>query len=208
MKDQPQPHDKLNFSPLSLVLSERTWRCLKADADANKVDPAAICTKIVAEYYDWRAEIEGGEPPVHPPWLFPHDDDMAALLHEPQPSFSVARAFANYPSRSVALTQAFVDASLELPGVTAVQVNRSIVFIPRFVRIDYIFSARAVLPGFLVSFYGSKADFKDPLQVLKLGPKSFVRARITNKDELDYCRPFLSQSYERRLQKAARGRQV
>jgi hypothetical protein len=127
------------------------------------------------------------------------DAVQAADSPTPQTAFEVAREFQNFPARSCELAQTFLAEALKFPGVEVRRHKRSIIFVPRFVRIDYLLSGRAPVHGFAVSFFGSIDEFDDPRHLLKAGPKSFVRIRITSERDLDYCVKFLPTAYELRV---------
>jgi hypothetical protein len=177
---------------LLALLPARTRRELENDAAASCASPLPIVVKIVSDHYDAFGRTGSEQQP-----------ERSGRRAPPQPEsnvpFQVAAAFPKYPPQSLKLAQAFVDEAVSLPGVEVRQRFRSIIFIPRFVRIDYVLSNRAPMPGFVVSFYGTVDQFDDPHRLLKSGPKSYVRARITSDDELDCCRGFLARAFENRL---------
>ena len=180
------------MSPIQVLLSDRIHELVVGEAAAQGVEPSQICGKIIADHYDTRAASKTHKKRLHRP---AGEND----LRQRDSSFRVEEAFPAYPPQSLRLAQAFIDEVAKLSGAEVRQRNRSISFMPRFVRIDYVLSGRSPVPGLVASFYGSGDQFDDPRGLLKSGAKSYVTARITSAAELDYCRPFIARAYENRF---------
>lgn len=175
---------------ITLYLPDAVSKWVKTHAHKLGVGMDAVCVKIISDsYYAQTAE---GDP-----------EHTSRGASEPAAEFDVARHFPSYPSQTVQLTQQFVNETAKFSNVRVAKHKRSIVFEPRFVHIDYPISARGRQPGLVVSFYGNKPEFDDPRGLLVPGPKSYARARIVNQDQLDYCRRFIAQSYQRRCGNAS-----
>ncbi len=164
------------------MLPARTQRSLAADAARLGVESGFVCIKILTDHYDQSLS-------------------ASALSDASSNRFNVNEAFRDYPPQTKKLTQRFVDEVIKMPGVQAFKKNRSIVFSPRFVHVDYPISSRGDTPGLVTSFYGKLDQFFDPRGLLKPARNSYMRARITNDEDLDYCIPFIAEAYERRFGK-------
>jgi len=123
------------------------------EAARQKVDPAALCSGVIAEHFL-------GDQIAVPSARAGHSYQEARLIERPEPTrtFDVAKLFPNYPARSVDLAQRFVDEALRISKARAFKAysGRGIGIEPNFVFVEYL--QKSHLGGIGVSFYGRPED--------------------------------------------------
>ncbi|MBA2434370.1 MAG: hypothetical protein H0V54_04660 [Chthoniobacterales bacterium] len=201
---------------LNVAITETTDRLMSAEARRLGIDVSSLGAAILNGYFG-----DGGDSATTnfaPAQLEPDPEAPSSFADHrpPQPladraflapsdqyrrDLMVAHSFRNYPPRSLKFAQELINEALLIPEVTATRKERGVMFWPPFFRILYLRSYRTRHPGVVAAFYGEPAEFDDPKNLLRGGPKSYSRMAIESEKELAYALPFIHAAYARRYGK-------
>jgi len=95
--------------------------------------------------------------------------------------FDIAECFPLAPRDSVVWAQEFVEHALRMPGVKVRKYGAGIEFIPKFVRIERVYTRNH---GFILSLKGDYRQVRELLPNASCGMWYYTRARITTKASL------------------------
>jgi hypothetical protein len=156
-------------------------------AAASNIDPATLCSGIVAEHFLGQRRNAGEHTNI------PDPSEKETTTRSSQTMFDVRKHFPKRPTLSVQLAQELVDAALRIPGTGVLPWNRGIRFEPNFVHIQYLQKRQ---PGGIgVSFYGKPESHR--CAALRPGRNpNYSWTVVRTREEMSRVLPEVRRAYE------------
>jgi hypothetical protein len=168
---------------LTILLPDLVDQILLGEATRENVDPAALCSGIIAEHFLQTQKVSSTSANKQPTTkLVPLNRSESADISDVKSD--VRKLFPNYPTRSIELAEQFVGEALKISGARAFKAysGRGIGIEPNFVFIEYL--QKSSPGGIGVSFYGRPEDHLHP-QMLRPGRNpNYSRSIACNQEGL------------------------
>jgi hypothetical protein len=193
-EDFGELHCRTNGMRLEITLFPNLEALVVREAQRRKIDAATLCSSIIAEHFlaqNAASSVSVASPQVTVPLTKqsspPHE------IVDLENVFNVRKKFPEFPTASVEIAQAVVDAALRIPGTTALRWGNGVLFRPNYVHIQYL--QKRGPGGIGVSFYGSPEKHHCPELRTGRNP-NYSWVVVTSKDILAKILPEIRKAHD------------
>ncbi len=185
---------------LMILIPEHVNSLMLSEARRHGVDPATLCSGIVAEHFLGISKILTTSTAQRPnPMPASLQSPASRESSVPTDKFDVRRHFPNYPALSVELAEKFVSEALRISGSKAFKAysGRGIGIEPNFVFIEYL--QKSYPGGIGVSFYGKPEDHLHSTLLRPGRNPNYSRAIVCSQEALQPLLQEIRRSHELRF---------